>query len=65
MRDAADLIAHPTPDATRLHNNIDYTGVDPGFLKGGGGSIIGLQASKRGGGRRGSNFRPNVKKPTM
>ena len=36
MRDAADLIAHPTPDATRLHNNIDYTGVDPGFLKGGG-----------------------------
>ena len=32
------------------------------FLKGGG-SILGLQA-KRGGGKRGSNFGPNVKKPT-
>ena len=36
-------------------------GADPGFLKGGG--RLGLQA-KRGGGRRGSNFGPNVKKPT-
>ena len=38
-------------------------GADPGFLKGGGGSILGLQA-KRGGSKRGSNFGPNVKKPT-
>ena len=27
-------------------------GADPGFLKGGGGSILGLQAKKRGGGPR-------------
>ena len=39
------------------------TGADPGFLKGGGGSILGLQAEK-GGSKRGSNFGPNVKKPT-
>ena len=37
-------------------------GADPGFLKGGG-SRLGLPA-KKGGGRRGSNFGPNVKKPT-
>ena len=35
------------------------------FEKGGGGSILGLQAKKGGGGsKRGSNFGPNVKKPT-
>ena len=37
--------------------------MDPGFLKGGGGSILGLQA-KQGGLRGGSNFGPNDKKPT-
>ena len=39
---------------------MSLAGTDPGFLKRGGGSILGLQAKKRGGG---SNFRPNVKKP--
>ena len=38
-------------------------GVDPRFLKKGGGSILGLQG-KKGGFMRGSNFGPNVKKPT-
>ena len=38
-------------------------GADPGFLKGGG--VQNRSTSKkRGGGRRGSNFGPNVKKPT-
>ena len=43
------------------HNRV--SGADPGFFKRGGGSILGLQA-KKGGSRRGSNFGPNVKKPT-
>ena len=38
-------------------------GADPGVFKRVGGSILGLQA-KKGGFRRGSNFGPNVKKPT-
>ena len=38
-----------------------YPGADPGFLKGGG-QI--RSTSKKGGGRRVSNFGPNVKKPT-
>ena len=38
-------------------------GADPGFLKGGG--IHPRSTSKKGGGsKRGSNFGPNVKKPT-
>ena len=37
-------------------------GADPGFLKGGGVQI--RSTSKKGGARRGSNFGPNVKKPT-
>ena len=41
-----------------------YPGADLGLFKkrGGGGSILGLQAKK--GGKRGSNFGPNVNKPT-
>ena len=38
-----------------------YTGADPGLLKRG---SLGLQAKKKGGSRRGSNFGLNVKKPT-
>ena len=41
---------------------IETAGADPGFFKGGGGSIIGLQA-KKGGPGGGSNFRSNVNKP--
>ena len=41
----------------------EYPGADPGFLKGGGGVQI-RSTSKKGGARRGSNFGPNVKKPT-
>ena len=39
------------------------SGADPGFLKGGGGVQI-RSTSKKRGGRRGSDFGPNVKKPT-
>ena len=51
-------------DRTNLRGSASrpgYTGADPGFLKWGGG-IIGLLAKR--GSRRGSNFGPNVKKPT-
>ena len=45
-----------------------YTNVTQGRIQDfwkGGGSILGLQAKKKGGGsKRGSNFGPNVKKPT-
>ena len=48
-------------DYTNCNTCCTFTGADPGFLKGGG--ILGLQAKKGGGFRRGSNFGPNVKKP--
>ena len=38
----------------------DYTGADPGFLKGGG-SRLGLPAKRGGGPRRGSNLGPMLK----
>ena len=38
-------------------------GADPGFLKRGGGGHF-MSTSKKWGSRRGSNFGPNVKKPT-
>ena len=39
-------------------------GADPGFLKMGGGVHLRFTRKKGGGSRRGSNFRPNVKKPS-
>ena len=48
----------------RLENllrKLGFTGADPGFLKGG---VQIRSTSKKGGARRGSNFGPNVKKPT-
>ena len=63
----------PTKSWGNFNSNTTYQyhtdpGADPGFLRrvgvgGGGGSILGLQATK-GGSRRASNFGPNVKKPT-
>ena len=48
--------------STKLSNlSHDYAGADPGFLKGG---VQIRSTSKKGGARRGSNFGPNVKKPT-
>ena len=50
-----ELYSHPM----NIHPS---AGADPGFLKGGpGGTILGLQAKKGGGG---SKRGPNVKKPT-
>ena len=48
---------------TTLHYTILYRGGSRIFERGGG-SILGLQA-KKGGSRRGYNFRPNVKNPIL
>ena len=70
-----DLTTHDVmvPDRTHCGPGYLIVMIDPGevhnsrggsrIFERGGGARLGLQA-KRGGGRRGSNFGPNVKRPT-
>ena len=58
-KDFKEAILVPTRKKTSLDPN---PGADPGFLKGG--VQIRCTSKKGGGARRGSNFGPNVKKPT-
>ena len=45
--------------------NSSFSGADPGLFKGGsGGAHYSRLQAKKGGSRRGSNFKPNVKMPT-